>query len=62
MKTTPYEQGRHQSISKNEKKTRIQTIRIYIQDIGMEFSIEKCAMLIMESGKREKTEGRELLN
>ena len=33
--------------AKNEKelKTLIQTVRIYSQDIGMEFSIEKCAML-----------------
>ena len=28
----------------------------------MEFSIEKCAMLVMKSGKRHMTEGVELLN
>ena len=28
----------------------------------MEFSIEKCAILIMKSGKRELAEGIELLN
>ena len=41
--------------AKNEKelKTLIQTIIIYSQDIGMEFGIEKCAMLIMKCGKRE---------
>ena len=41
-------------------KTLIQRIRIYSQDIGMEF--EKCAMLIIKSEKRETTEGTELLN
>ena len=37
--------------AKNEKEleTLIQTIRIYIQDIGMEFGIEKGSMLIMKS-------------
>ena len=38
--------GRHQTFSKNEKEleTLIQTVRIYSQDKGMEFGIEKCAM------------------
>ena len=51
-------------LTKNEKelKTLIQTITIYSQDLGMEFGIEKCAMLIMRSGKREITEGIKLLN
>ena len=35
----------------NELETLIQTVRIYSQDIGMEFGIEKCTMLVMESGK-----------
>ena len=41
-------------LAKNENvlETRIQTIRIYNQDIAMEFDIEKCAMLIMRSEKR----------
>ena len=41
--------------AKNEQvlETLIQTIRIYIQSIEMEFGIEKCAMLIMKSGKRQ---------
>ena len=41
--------------AKNEKEreTLIQTIRIYSQGIGMEFGIKNCAMLIMNSGKRE---------
>ena len=32
----------------------IQTIKIYNQDIGMDFDIEKCAMLIMKSVGKEK--------
>ena len=45
-----------------ELETLIQTRRIHSQGIGMEFCIEKCAMLIMKSGKRETTEGAELPN
>ena len=39
--------------AKNEKelKNLIHAVRIYSQDIGMEFGIEKCAMLVMKSGK-----------
>ena len=39
--------------AKNEKevKTLIHTVRIYSQNIGMEFSIEKCAMLVRKNGK-----------
>ena len=39
--------------SKNEKEleTLIHAVRIYSQDIGMEFSQEKCAILVMKSGK-----------
>ena len=49
---------------KNEKEleTLIYTVRIYSQDIGMEFGIEKCAMLVMKTGKRHMTDGIELLN
>ena len=45
--------------AKNEKEleTLIRAVRIYSQDIGMEFGIEKCAMLIMKSGKRHLTDG-----
>ena len=48
--------------AKNEKEqeTLIHTIRIYSQGIGMEFGIEKCALLVMKSGKRHKTDGIEL--
>ena len=39
--------------TKNEKdpETLIQTLRIYSHDIRMEFGIEKCAKLVMESDK-----------
>ena len=50
--------------AKNEKEleTLIHVVRIYSQDIGMEFVIEKCAMLVMKSGKRHLTDGMELPN
>ena len=50
--------------AKNEKEleTLIHAVRIYSQDIGKEFGIEKCAMLVMESGKRHMTDGMELPN
>ena len=47
---------------KKEMETLLQAIGIYIQDIGMELSIEKCAMLIMKKGKKETVETIELLN
>ena len=34
--------------NEKEKETPIQTIRIYKQDIGMEYEIEKCAMPIIK--------------
>ena len=39
--------------AKNEKEleTLIHAVRIYCQGIGMEFGIEKCALLVMKSGK-----------
>ena len=45
-----------------ELETLIHAARIYSQDIGMEFSIEKCAMLVMKSGKHHMTDGMELPN
>ena len=50
--------------AKNEKEleTLIHTVRIYNRDIGMEFGIEKCAMLVMKSGKRQLCDGIELPN
>ena len=37
-----------------------QTVRVFSQDIGMEFGIEKCAILVMEKGKIVKSVGIEL--
>ena len=46
-------------VAKNEKEqeTLIHAVRIHSQHIGMEFGIEKCAMLVMKSGKRHMTDG-----
>ena len=50
--------------AKNEKKleTLIEVVRIYNQDIGIEWGIEKCGMLIIKSRKRQRTKGIELPN
>ena len=40
----------------SEMETLIQTVRIYSQDIEMEFGIEKCALLLIQIGKRYITE------
>ena len=45
-----------------ELETLIHAVRIYNQDIGMESGIEKCAMLVIKSGKRHLTDGMELPN
>ena len=37
--------------NENELETLIHAVKIYSQDIGMEFGIEKCAMLVMKSRK-----------
>ena len=49
----------YKQFAKNEKEleTLILTVRIFSQDIKMEFGIEKCAVLVMKSGKRHMTEG-----
>ena len=48
--------------AKNEKEleTLIHTVRIYNKDIGMEFGIEKCALIVLKSSKRHLTDGIEL--
>ena len=38
----------------------IQTVHVFSEDIGMEFGIEKCAMLVLEKGKIVKSIGIEL--
>ena len=46
----------------NEKgvDSLIQTVRVFSEDIGMEFGIEKCAVLVMKRGKVVKSEGIKL--
>ena len=50
--------------SRSEKglDSLVQTVCIFSEDIGMEFGIEKCAMLVMEKGKIVKSVGIELPN
>ena len=50
--------------AKNDKEleTLRHSLRIYSQDIGMEFGIEKCAILVMKIGKRHINDGMELPN
>ena len=50
--------------AKNEKglETLIFVVRIYCQDIGIEYGKEKCSLQIMKSEKRHMTEGMELTN
>ena len=50
--------------AKKEKElgTLIHTVRIYSRDIGMEFGIEKCAMLVMKSDKEPLTDWMEIPN
>ena len=38
----------------------VQTVRVFSKNIGMEFGIEKCAMLIMEKERIVKSVGIEL--
>ena len=50
-------------LKKQEKtETLIEIIKIYCQDIIMKFGIWNCAMMIKKKGRRENTEGIELLN
>ena len=48
--------------SRSEKglDSLVQTVLVFSKDIGMEFGIEKCAMLVMEKGKIVKSVGIEL--
>ena len=42
--------------NKKEQEILVETIKIYSQDIGMDFGIEKHAMHMMKSGVRETME------
>ena len=55
------EDGWHQTVWKRIK-TQIETVRIYSEDVKIEFGTEKYAMLVMKRGKREMREGIELPN
>ena len=48
--------------NEQELETLIQALTMYSQDIGMEFGIEKCTMLIMKSRTRQMTPEIELSN
>ena len=48
------------SRSKKGLNSLVQTVRVFSEDIGMEFGIEKCATLVMEKGKIVKSVGIEL--
>ena len=52
------------NFAKNEKEleTLIHTVKIYNQNIGMEFGTEKCAILVMKISKKHLKEGMELPN
>ena len=42
--------------------SHIQRVRIISEDIGMQFGIDKCAMLVMKKGKMVKSDGFQLPN
>ena len=44
----------------DELASLVSVVEGYSRDIGMEFGMEKCAVLTMEGGKRVKREGMEL--
>ena len=48
--------------SKNEKEldSLIQTVRVFSQDIRMEFGIDKCATIVLKRGKLVKSDGIKL--
>ena len=45
------------SESQEKINPQIYAVRIYSLDIGMEFGIEKCAMLVMKNDERHLTDG-----
>ena len=48
--------------NRKELETLIHAVRIYSQDIGMEFGKEKCAMQVMKSDNQHLTDGIEVPN
>ena len=47
---------------RNEKEINslVHTVQVFSSDIGMDFAIEKCAMMVMKRGKMDKSEGMRL--
>ena len=43
--------------SENEIKGLVSTVEIFSQDIGMEFDIKKCGVIIMNRGKVSQQKG-----
>ena len=46
--------------SEKELNSLIQTVRMFSDDAGMVFGVEKCAVLVLKRGKMVRTEGIEL--
>ena len=46
--------------SENEIKGLVATVEVFSQDIGMEFAIKKCGVIIMNRGKFKLTDEIEL--
>ena len=46
--------------NKNQIDSLVQTVRIFSEDIGMQFGIKKCGVLIMERGNVTRTDGIKL--
>ena len=46
--------------SDNEIKGLVSTVKVFSQDVGMEFGIKKCAVIIMNTGKVKSTDKIEL--
>ena len=46
--------------SERELDSLIQTVRIFSDDVGMLFGLDKCAVLVLKRGKTVRTEGIEL--
>ena len=38
--------------TEEELESLVQTVRVFSEDIGIKFSIEKCSMLVMKRGKK----------
>ena len=48
--------------NENELDSLVQTVKIFSEDIGMQFGIQKCAMIEMKRGRMVSSEGIDLPN